>query len=181
MSSHASEQALAADPENRLLSRFNRQPRRCRDAARFNVGRLGRSATRHGRSGLKWEKGFRRRTVYGEVSRFRPERFLTLFDFPDPSFHSEKRIPTNTSVQRLFFLNSEFIKKSRRAWRREFARRRGRHRRTGSRALRLVFGREPESREMEAALQFLESRPADTALPEFAQVLLSSSEFSFVD
>jgi thioredoxin-like negative regulator of GroEL len=45
----------------------------------------------------------------------------------------------------------------------------------------LVFGREPESREMGAARKFLESRPADTALPEFAQVLLSSSEFSFVD
>ena len=58
----------------------------------------------------QWDKCFVRRTVYGEVSRFRTERLLTLFDFPNPSIHAEKRIPTNTSVQRLFFLNSDFIR-----------------------------------------------------------------------
>ena len=110
MDSHASEQALAADPENRLLSRFNRRRvdvETLRDSMLFVSGNL---QLEMGGPAAKWEKGFRKRTVYGEVSRFRPERFLTLFDFPDPSFHAEKRIPTNTSVQRLFFLNSEFMK-----------------------------------------------------------------------
>ena len=110
MSSHASEQALAADPENRLLSRFNRRRVDVETLRDSMLSVSGDLQLEMGGPALKWEKGFRRRTVYGEVSRFRPERFLTLFDFPDPSFHAEKRIPTNTSVQRLFFLNSEFMK-----------------------------------------------------------------------
>ena len=110
MSSHASEQALAADPENRLLSRFNRRRVDVETLRDSMLSVSGDLQLEMGGPALKWEDGFRRRTVYGEVSRFRPERFLTLFDFPDPSFHAEKRIPTNTSVQRLFFLNSEFIK-----------------------------------------------------------------------
>jgi len=182
MSSHASEQALAADPENRLLSRFNRRRVDVETLRDSMLSVSGDLQLEMGGPALKWEDGFRRRTVYGEVSRFRPERFLTLFDFPDPSFHAEKRIPTNTSVQRLFFLNSEFIKEESASLAARV--RAGAEGDTASRVRKiydLVFGREPESREMEAAVRFLESRPADTALPEFAQVLLSSSEFSFVD
>src|SRR5688572_7599816 len=105
MSSHPSDQALAADPENRLLSRFNRRRvdvETLRDSILFVSGDL---QAEMGGPPAKWDRTFRKRTVYGEVSRFRPERLLTLFDFPDPSFHAERRIPTNTSVQRLFFLN----------------------------------------------------------------------------
>jgi len=130
----------------------------------------------------KWERDFHKRTVYGEVSRFRPERFLTLFDFPDPSFHAEKRIPTNTSVQRLFFLNSEFMKDESASLAVRARSNAGKDARADvSELYDLLFGRSPEPREVEAALEFLAHQPADVALQEFAQVLLSSSEFSFID
>jgi hypothetical protein len=182
MSTHGSEKALAADPENRLLSRFNRRRldvEALRDSMLFVSGDLELTM---GGQAAKWDKDFRRRTVYGEVSRFRPERFLTLFDFPNPSIHAERRIPTNTSVQRLFFLNSEFIKK-------QSASLAARVRAAGSTdqttqvtaLYDLLFGRAPETRELAAAVQFLEQQAAEEALPELAQVLLSSSEFSFID
>jgi hypothetical protein len=182
MSSHASEQALAADPENRVLSRFNRRRvdvETLRDSMLFVSGDL---QLEMGGPAAKWEKTFRKRTVYGEISRFRPERFLTLFDFPDPSFHAEKRIPTNTSVQRLFFLNSEFMKDESASLAVRVRSAAGEDKTAQVCAFYdILFGRAPEPREAEAALAFLERRPADTALAEFAQVLLSSSEFSFVD
>ncbi len=182
MSTRASEQALAADPENRLLSRFNRRRldvETLRDSMLFVSGDLQLDM---GGPARKWDNDFRRRTVYGEVSRFRPERFLTLFDFPDPSFHAEKRIPTNTSVQRLFFLNSELIKGQSAS-----LAARVRSAAVGDTTAQVrtfydvLFGRAPEPRELEAALKFVAHRPTDEALPELAQVLLSSSEFSFVD
>ena len=105
-----------------------------------------------------------------------------MFDFPDPSFHAEKRIPTNTSVQRLFFLNSDFMKDESASLAARVRAAAGEDTTAQVRAFYdLLFGRAPEAREIEAALEFLAHRPADAALPEFAQVLLSSSEFSFVD
>ena len=182
MSSHSSKQALAADPDNRLLSRFHRRRldvEALRDSMLFVSGNLQLAA---GGPAVKWDKDFRRRTLYGEVSRFRTERLLTLFDFPDPSIHAEKRVTTNTSVQRLFFLNSEFIKQ-------QAAGLLARARAAAPTDVRaqvrafydMLFGRAPEPRELAAALHFLNQAAGDEALAEFAQVLLSSSEFSFVD
>ena len=54
------------------------------------------------------EKNFRR-TLYGAVSRAKPDQFLRLFDFPDPNETSERRIATNVPLQQLFFLNSPFV------------------------------------------------------------------------
>ena len=182
MSSYASKKALAEDPENRLLSRFNRRrmdAETLRDSILFVAGDL---KLEMGGPAVTWDKLFVRRTVYGEVSRFRPERFLTLFDFPDPSIHAEKRIPTNTSVQRLFFLNSEFMKQQSASLATRVRGAATEERTAQVSALYgLLFGRTPESRELDAALNFMTQRPANDALTELAQVLLSSSEFSFVD
>ena len=112
--------AMSTRPSEKAICRRSGEPAAvalqspapgCRDAARRDARCLGQISSStwavRRRNGTRI---FERRTVYGEVSRFRPERYLTLFDFPDPSFHAEKRMPTNTSVQRLFFLNSDFIK-----------------------------------------------------------------------
>ncbi|HUQ92362.1 MAG TPA: PSD1 and planctomycete cytochrome C domain-containing protein [Bryobacteraceae bacterium] len=182
ISSQGSEQALAADADNRLLSRF---PRRrldveaLRDSMLFVSGKLQLAK---GGPAVKWDKDFHRRTLYGEVSRFRTERLLTLFDFPDPSIHAEKRVATNTPVQRLFFLNSEFIKQQAEGL---CARVRAAVPVDTEAQVRafydLLFGRAPEPRELAVARRFLDPAAGDAALAEFAQVLLSSSEFSFVD
>ena len=184
MSSKASTEALAADPDNRLLSRSQRRRldvEALRDSMLFVAGNLQFGS---GGPAAKWDKNFRGRTLYGEVSRFRTERLLTLFDFPDPSIHAEKRVTTNTSVQRLFFLNSDFIQEQAEAL---VGRVRGAASpRTDSeghvRALySLLFGRAPDGRELASALRFLTERPGAETLQEYAQTLLSSNEFIFVD
>ena len=50
-----------------------------------------------------------RRTVYGKVSRYKLDEFLQLFDFPSPSQSAEQRFATTVPLQRLFFMNSDFI------------------------------------------------------------------------
>ena len=50
-----------------------------------------------------------RRTIYGRVSRYKLDEFLQLFDFPSPSQTAEQRFTTNVPLQRLFFMNSDFV------------------------------------------------------------------------
>jgi len=50
-----------------------------------------------------------RRTIYGRVSRYQLDEFLQLFDFPSPSQTAEQRFSTNVPLQRLFFMNSDFM------------------------------------------------------------------------
>ena len=52
---------------------------------------------------------FDRRTVYGKVSRYKLDEFLQLFDFPSPNLSAEKRFTTSVPLQRLFFMNSDFM------------------------------------------------------------------------
>ncbi len=62
-----------------------------------------------GPSGDLDEAGFRRRTVYGKVSRQRVADVLRVFDFPDANRHGEGRDATTTPLQQLYFLNSPFL------------------------------------------------------------------------
>src|SRR4029079_2592244 len=50
-----------------------------------------------------------RRTLYGQVSRYRLDQFLQLFDFPAPTISAESRFSTNVPLQRLFLMNSDFV------------------------------------------------------------------------
>jgi hypothetical protein len=50
-----------------------------------------------------------RRTIYGRISRYKLDDFLQLFDYPSPSQSAEKRFSTNVPLQRLFFMNSDFV------------------------------------------------------------------------
>src|SRR2546430_16829987 len=52
---------------------------------------------------------FRSRTLYGKVSRYKLDDFLQLFDFPSPNISAEQRYATNVPLQRLFFMNSDFV------------------------------------------------------------------------
>ena len=53
-----------------------------------------------------------RRTVYGRVSRQKPSDVHRLFDLPDAKTHGEKREPTITPLQQLYFLNSPFVRRA---------------------------------------------------------------------
>jgi hypothetical protein len=52
-----------------------------------------------------------RRGMYGAVSRVFPNEFQILFDYPLPTLSAERRYTTNVALQRLFFLNNEFVHK----------------------------------------------------------------------
>ena len=43
------------------------------------------------------------------MSRYKLDEFLQLFDFPSPSQTAEQRFSTNVPLQRLFFMNSDFM------------------------------------------------------------------------
>jgi cytochrome c553 len=50
-----------------------------------------------------------RRTVYGKVSRYKLDTYLSTFDFPTPNISAEKRFVTTVPLQRLFLMNSDFM------------------------------------------------------------------------
>ncbi len=98
------------DPDNRLLWRMNRrrlEAEASRDAVLSSSGEL--NTTMQGPSVSLDDEKFRRRTVYGIVSRQKPADLFRLFDFPDAKRHTENRLPTTTPLQQLYLLNSPFL------------------------------------------------------------------------
>ncbi|HLU46786.1 MAG TPA: DUF1553 domain-containing protein, partial [Planctomycetota bacterium] len=112
-SSIASEAALLVDPANVLLSRAPRkrlEVEAWRDATLFASGALD---LRMGGPSFDLSKSEeRRRTLYGEVSRFELERLLVLFDFPDANVHASRRVHTTTPLQKLFSLNGPLLERA---------------------------------------------------------------------
>jgi hypothetical protein len=173
--------ALAADPENRLLWRANRRrldAESLRDALLRVTGDLDETC---GGEPFEWDKPSRRRTLYGRVSRFRLERYLSLFDFPDPTITSEQRAATNVPLQRLFFLNSELIAEQSARLAALLAASSDERERV-RRAYGLLFARPPSEGETATALEFVRAEGGDLkAWTRYAQVLFGTNEFSFVD
>ncbi len=165
------------DPDNRLFWRGNRKrldAEAIRDSILFASGEIDLRA-----KGESSELGDdnRRRTVYVRVGRYQQNETLALFDFPSTSIHVEQRGVTNVPLQKLFFLNSSFLRLRAEA----LAARleclaTGESERIGA-AYQLLFHRAPSARESAAAAAFLAQ--ADWA--QYAQVLLSSNEFLYVD
>ena len=209
LSSDFSEKNYAKDPDNRLLWRANRRRldvEELRDSLLHVSGNLDMTV---GGPSAELTDDFRRRTVYGKISRFKLNSLLTLFDFPSPSHTSEQRNVTNVPPQRLFFLNSDLV------W--QQAGFLAQHLAAGTdvgnetkirRAYRLLFGREATEAEVRLGIEFLQDvqRESDenreavdikriaqktrpqiqrqaggiSAWQQYAQVLLSSSDFLFV-
>jgi hypothetical protein len=99
-----------------------------------------------------------RRTVYGKVSRYKLDDFLQLFDFPSPNLSAEKRFTTSVPLQRLFFMNSDFMQQQAE----RIARRIVNEADTPARiqkAYRLVFGREANPEEVSAGIAFMGTEP----------------------
>jgi hypothetical protein len=181
LSADRSEKNELADPENRLLWHFQRHRldvEALRDSLLYAAGTLD---TKPGTTPARLtEETNDKRTVYGFVSRRRLDGTLSLFDFANPNMSSEGRIVTNTPLQRLYFLNSEFIMRQAAALSARVAKEGGPDDAARiRRAYRLLYDRDPEPSELQLGLEFLKS--GDTAWPKYAQVLLSSNEFYFVN
>jgi hypothetical protein len=116
--------AEESDPDNRLLTRFNRRRlsiEEMRDGllaidgtldlamgGTMQTGRGTDGENNQGRLSLNPEK-LKRRTVYLPLRRANLPTLLNLFDFGDATTTTGKRQLTNVATQALFWLNSEFL------------------------------------------------------------------------
>ncbi len=183
-SSRHDEASAKLDPDDRWLWRAPRRRLELeawRDAMLLVSGRLDPRAG--GPSDDLDDANGARRTVYGKVSRQRPPDVHRLFDLPDPKAHGEKRDPTTTPPQQLYFLNSPFVRKCAEGAA-KVAVADGATSDEAVRALyRRVLARDPTPGELAAALK-LAAPPGGKGTPAWelvAQVLLASNEFLFVN
>jgi hypothetical protein len=175
------------DPENRLLAHFSRQKldyEALRDSLLCVSGQL--DGTVGGRPVDLFGPAFsKRRTVYGFVDRQNLPGMLRAFDFANPDTHCPQRFTNTVPVQALYLMNGRFMQELAQAL----------VVRTNAnspaeqveRMYRLAYNRVPDKDEMRLALAFLmrgdagNSHPTSGIWQEFAQVLLMSNEFAFVD
>ncbi len=102
---------------------------------------------------------------------------LSVFDFPNPKQTSEERAVTVGPLQRLFFLNSQFMLDCAKA----LADRLQREAPQGDKerivhAYQLLYARTPTDAELGLGLEFLRDGPQ--MWPQYAQALMASTEFS---
>jgi hypothetical protein len=165
------------DPDNRLFWRANRK-RLDAEAIRDSI--LAASAeldtSMFGESAELSDTNLRR-TVYVKVGRYQQNETLALFDFPSTSVHVEQRGVTNVPLQKLFFLNSSFMRLRAEALARRLEKESPAATARIAAAYDLLFHRRPSPAEDKAAAAFL----ATNGWPQYTQVLLSSNEFLYVD
>jgi len=190
-SAEESKEAHEKDASNRLYSHFNRQrldAESIRDSILFVAGDLDLKEI--GGPSKDFSEDNTRRTVYCKVSRFRLNNYLQVFDFPNPSFTAEQRFSTNVPLQRLYFMNNDFVyEQAGKLAERVFSQPNDEAR--IAEAYRLLYGRVPTKQEVDLGLHFLQTTPERagntvkgepiTAWREYARVLLSANEFEFVD
>jgi hypothetical protein len=187
-------EAMAADPENRLLWRANRRrlDAEClRDAMLLVGGRLDReiggpSFPPELSSDYGYQHDSTRRSVYAPVFRNALPDLFEVFDFADPSMVVGRRNVSTVAPQALFLMNHPFLlEQSRHAARRLLA---GPYRDDTTRidrAYRLALGRKPGAAERRIALKFLaqseDAGDGATASPEDAWALLFQTLFASID
>lgn len=194
-SSNGSSKGESLDPENRLLSHFNRQRldfEAMRDALIAVGGDLDEKIGGPSVDLLK-EPFMRRRSVYSYVDRQNLQGLLRTFDFASPDAHSPMRHVTTVPQQALFLMNSPFVvqQAERLAARPEIASTADTVERV-RRMYKLVYSRDPTSEELALAQQYLASRAASpgtksnlddklTPWQRYAQALLMTNEFVYID
>jgi hypothetical protein len=149
---------LAKDSGDRFYWRMNRKrmdAEQVRDAILMVSGNLDNSL---GGPSAELTPGNTRRTVYGKVSRYKPDEYLLLFDFPTPNISAEKRFTTTVPLQRLFLMNSDFVSVEAE----EFAKRVAGEPDNRSRIRKvyeLAYGRDPSEEEIKLGLDYLHAEP----------------------
>ena len=196
--------ALARDPENRLLWRFNRQRldfESMRDSVLAVAGSFG---PEFGGPTVPIETPAfsSRRTLYGFIDRQNLDGVYRTFDFAVPDATSPRRFVTTVPQQALFLMNSPFLhEQARRLSREVILEREAGNAELASRAVsrlyRRVLGRSPDSDELALATAFVRktadqapawkpgqptrTEPLLSPWEQLAQVLLLTNEFMFVD
>lgn len=190
--STSKDKELTTDPDNRLLWRQNRRRldiEAWRDSMLAVSGNL--DATLGGSAVNLNDGGNRRRTLYAAVSRHELNGTLRLFDFPDPNLTSERRVSTTVPMQQLFVLNSDFLVRQAKALAGRLATETPSDDKVRiERAYAILFQRTPSEAEVRIGLSYLQaplpenvtaSQVKLTAWEQYAQALLGTNEFVFVD
>jgi hypothetical protein len=149
------------DAGNRLYWRSDRHrmtAEQIRDSLLFVSGALD---GKMGGPSTPLSPSFARRTVYGKVSRYKLDDYLQLFDFPSPNLSAERRFTTTVPLQRLFFMNSDFMQQQGELIARRVAPEPDNTARI-QKAYSLIFGRAASDAEIKAGLGFLASEPLKT-------------------
>ena len=179
------------DPENRLLGRQNRRRldfEALRDGVLFASGKL--DPKMGGKSVDLFKAPFTgRRSVYGFIDRQNLPGTFRAFDFASPDATSPQRYLTTVPQQALFLMNSPFVAEQAKAVAARPEVKSAEDDAARVKAVyRAVLGRNPTKEEADLAAEFLDSatevKPAANqlgAMEQFAQVLLLSNEFAFVD
>jgi hypothetical protein len=167
-SSDSSERAAEQiDPENKLLSHFNRQRldfESWRDAMLAVSGELDLSVGGRPEELFKLPVN-RRRTIYGFVNRqFLPGTYR-IFDFANPDMHNPQRPETTVPQQALFFMNSPFVAERARVLGRRLLDRTESDGEKIRQLYELIYQREPTASQRTAALHFVKNVSA-AVLPE---------------
>ncbi|MHB1423834.1 MAG: PSD1 and planctomycete cytochrome C domain-containing protein [Gemmataceae bacterium] len=185
---------LRSDPENRLLARMNRRRldfESMRDSLLAVAGRL--DETIGGRAVELTTVPFsRRRSVYGFIDRQNLPGLFRTFDFASPDTSTPQRYTTTVPQQALFLMNSPFVlEQARHFLQRPDVAGQTKDEAKINRMYQLAYARAAEADEIALGLRFLaETRTsAETtkgtlslsAWEQYAQVLLLSNEFAFVD
>jgi hypothetical protein len=176
--------AAAIDPENRLLWRMNRRRlefEALRDSLAAAAGSLD-ARMKGPPVDLMKQPYTTRRAVYGLIDRQDLPTLLRVFDFASPDQSAPRRPQTTVPQQALFLMNSPYVgqQASRFTSRDDFTS-------TADPLARIetlynvAFGRSPSPEEVETALSFVQSGDASAAWPRYAQAILMSNEFMFVD
>ena len=171
---------VKADPENRLLWKMSRQRltfEALRDTILQASGQLNRTVG--GRSvKIHTHPGTPRRTLYGFIDRQNLPAVFRTFDFANPDAHCPKRYTNTVPQQALFLMNSPFMAAQAGAlikFSEEMTAGQARVRAIYQR----IFQRDPLKEEVADAMRFVDGNPK--AWQQFAQVLLMSNEFRFID
>jgi hypothetical protein len=187
-SSDAQPATLKTDPENRLLSRMNRQRldfEALRDTLLAVSGKMD-LALGGLPEDLENEPFSHRRTVYGLIDRQNLPGLFRTFDFANPDTSNQVRFHTTVPQQALFLMNSPFVIEQARALaqRAEAAAAPGPEARIAF-LYRLVYQRPISDSEIRVVEGFLATQPTAgsrlSPLEKYAQVLLLSNEMAFVD
>ncbi|MDB2318527.1 PSD1 and planctomycete cytochrome C domain-containing protein [bacterium] len=177
------------DPENRLLWKMNRRRlefESLRDSMLAVSQQL--DARMHGKPEKLFEANqSRRKTIYGEIDRQNLPGIYRVFDLPNPDQSAAKRTRTTVPQQSLFMINSPFVAAQANHIMKELVSNNERQLDQIKQLYRTLFQREPTPLEIEIGSQYIESaelshRPNNLApLARYAQVLLCTNEFEFID
>ncbi len=202
MSSQIGDEAFEADPENKLLSRFNRQRL---DVEEIHDAMLAIDGSLDLTMGGTLQKGFgtdsensadrlslnpeklRRRTVYLPLRRANLPTLLNLFDFGDATTVTGKRALTNIAPQALFMMNSDFVAERALDLAQSISKDTAPPKRI-ERAYWKILDRAPAADEVDAGMTYVDSfrkkfqKASELdAWQSFCRILLASDDFIYVD